>query len=140
MLSLWKDFSFSLLTEANFQCFLLIRRTIVFYKFSLDLPILWHASMSSVVTYTFVPLPSKFIQFILNCLLLNWINLGFKIDDFFLQLISCTTQWLIFILHISNHNFFENNYFVININEPFFKNPSLICIIIVSWGDIKVKS
>ena len=45
----------------DFQYFLLTRSTIVFFEFPLDLPILWHASMSSAVTCIFAALLSLLI-------------------------------------------------------------------------------
>ena len=45
----------------DFQYFLLTRSTIVFFEFPLDLPILWHASMSSAVICIFAALLSLLI-------------------------------------------------------------------------------
>ena len=83
ILSLLKDFSFFLLTNAHLQCFLLIKQTIVFFEFPLDLPILWHASMSSAVTCTFVALLSTVttVDSKLSSEILSGIPLIFWIQD-----------------------------------------------------------
>ena len=122
----------------DFQYFLLTRSTIVFFEFPLDLPILWHASMSSAVTCIFAALLSLLIT--VDSKLASEILLGIPLipklfhlpyystelllnsrHDFFLQMINYIIQSFIFVLKIFNFNFFAVYYLIFNISEPFFQ-------------------
>ena len=119
------------------QRFLLRKRTIFF----LDLPIMWHVSMSSAVTWTFAAftkyIKNSWFQVVIRnttrntnlhvlspAILFNWVALGFKTDYFLLQLI----QSFNFILQIFNYIFFDLNYFIsrsVRIFLKFSTNSSL---------------